>query len=464
MESDTPQSNNAIRRRLPNKKTTPPVENKPRSTLLSRENRLTSLSQSRRRVLQPSPTQSNPPESITSNTLEEVTVKSPRSPRDQTPLILEGQEIKREDIPPIIIPEDPSPSPELIQEDLEIKPASPERDESPISPEIPILHNTTPVPQERHVPILVPSASPSPKMQSQTMTKTPTRVIVKRNVTPKQESPHKRIPDPGPTPIKQNPPEPGKKPASNNKEKKVPPKPPVAKRTKKAQPRKLQPPDFVKMGQTQRVEALVRYRKRFMNLRDTFPGLGIRKIPEDLEPTPDNLLLIHTEYDGYMTHILISEDVSQSMIILVIVLGGIELFLTKVCGLPAGKYVIKQFKLIHKYRSLLYELGEEKIANSGGSSPPLARLIYLILLTSIATVGIRLLESTIGKMGSNMAEDIIYGLLGGGGADAPSDDPTENAGGFDLNSLLKMAGGFLGGGGNQSAAPKQETRGPAYNE
>jgi hypothetical protein len=216
------------------------------------------------------------------------------------------------------------------------------------------------------------------------------------------------------------------------------------------------------MSQSDRIKALVIYRRRFANIRDSFPGLGVRKIPEDYDPTPDNLKILHEEYDGYMTHILISKDVSQSMIILIIVLGGIEFFLTKVLGLPASNYVVKQFKLINKYRALLYEIGEERIAHSGGQSPPLVRLIYLILLTSIATIGIRLLESSIGKTGANMAEDIIYGILGDTSADMPNNDPTENAGGFDLGGILKFVGGFLGG--NNAAPAKQEQRGPAYNE
>lgn len=348
----------------------------------------------------------------------------PKSPRDETPLILDGEEIRREDIPAIAFPEQ-------HEEEGDIQPASPEKVRA--------------IQEDNDLSIL-------------------------EDIYIQQEEPVANIPQEEVLP---SPPVVAAEPVPQIKEKSPPPpeiparkEAPLRKPTrkgKKAPPKKLLPPDFTKMNQTQRIRALVTYRKRFSNLRIAFPGLGVRMLAEDLDPTPTNLANIHEEYDVYMTHVLVSEDVSQNMIILVIVLGGIELFLTKVLGLPASRYVLKQFKLIGKYRALLYELGEERIINSGGSSPPLVRLIYLILLTSIATIGIRLLESTLGKTGADIAENLVYGVLGGGGADAPSDDPTQNMNVFDLNNLLKMAGNFFGGGGNPATA-KQETRGPTYDE
>ncbi len=510
------------RRALTSRKPSTSQDNKTPSTITARPTRLAPVGTVRNRA---------PPKTNTSK---------PRSPRDTTPLILDGQEIKREDIIPITFPDEQETQQvdNLQQEEepveMDIKPASPERT-PPSSPEeqsktqddIPVMETldqgTSDEQQEDMETSIVPEiedyinstyheeTSPdednvmqedeeefpegTPTTKTTTPIKAPAVLTPIKIATPRQnnvtpvveekkpvEAPARRRNIPpqkpkivrNPTPQKQDPPPQPKKqtpPKAEPKKQDPPPQPKKAappKKPKRAPPKKLAPPDFVRMSQTQRITAMTTYRKRFMNLRDAFPGLGVKKIPEDLEPTPENLLNIHTEYDGYMTHILVSEDVSQSMIILVIVLGGIELFLTKVLGLPASNYVIKQFKLINKYRALLYELGEEKIASSGGSSPPLVRLIYLILLTSIATVGIRLFESTIGKTGASMAEDVIYGLLGGGGADAPSGDPTENAGGFDLNGLLKFAGNFLGGnglgGGNNAAPSRQETRGPTYDE
>lgn len=507
------------RRAITSRKPSASQDNKTPSTITARPTRLAPVGSVRNRA---------PPK---------TNVSKPRSPRDTTPLILNGQEIKREDITPITFPDEQeihhadNLPPEEDPVEMDIKPASPERTppsspeeqsktsniseisinqddgsnvkdqqqeddvEESIVPEIEDYINTTSLHEDDTVqeeedntvqeeedntiqepPKSVPTPTKAPAVLTPIKTprveveKKPAEVPVKRrNIPPPQKpkivrntTPQKQVPPPKAEPKKQVPP-PKKQESPPQPKKQVPPK-----KSKRAPPKKLAPPDFNRMSQSQRITAMTTYRKRFMNLRDAFPGLGVKKIPEELEPTPENLLNIHTEYDGYMTHILVSEDVSQSMIILVIVLGGIELFLTKVLGLPASNYVIKQFKLINKYRALLYELGEEKIASSGGSSPPLVRLIYLILLTSIATVGIRLFESTIGKTGASMAEDVIYGLLGGGGADAPSGDPTEGAGGFDLNGLLKFAGNFLGGnglgGGNNAAPVKQESRGPTYDE
>jgi hypothetical protein len=376
----------------------------------------------------------------------------PLSPRDKTPLILEGLEIPREDIPPIALP--PPSEEEEVPENT--SPASPEKQPVPqedllanfsFTPkrEITIPDPDVPVPLPEEDISRSPQREPTPELVPLEKPKVTPAPVEKPKVTPAPVEKPKVTPAPVEKP----------KVAST----KVIPKT----KSKKAPPKKLQAPNFSKMDQSQRIQALVTYRKRFMNLRDAFPGLGVRKIPEELEPTPQNLLLLHDEYDGYMTHVLVSEDVSQSMIILIIILGGIELFLTKVLHLPASNYVIKQFKLINKYRGLLYELGEERIASAGGRSPPLVRIIYLILLTSIATVGIRLFEKYIGATGASIAENFVYNILGGGGADAPASDPTEGlGGGFDLNGLLKLASGFLGGGGAPAAS--QGPSGPVYDE
>lgn len=409
-----------------------------------------------------------------------------QSPRDTTPLILHGEEINREEIPSIINPEEPSNPEEnkSVEEEI-IHPASPEKTphSSPYNQEIIqekenynheqrqekeeyIHEDKSQLLSDEHQNVIQHSDEPIfPDLDQEIHEEVPTQ----QPIAPKRESsiPTREQPIPK---VQRNAP---RKEQTAPKQQAAPKKPkeekPAVIRRKqvKAQPKKLQPPDFFKMDQSKRIRALSIYKGKFQNLRDSFPQLGIQLIPEDLQPTPENLRNLHEEYDGYMTHILVSDDVGQSMIVLVLVLGGVEFLLTKVLGLPASQYVIKQFKLIGKYRALLYEMGEEKIALSGGTSPPMVRLIYLILLTSISTIGIRLLESTIGSMGASMAEDIVYGILGGGGSDAPSGDPTENMGGFNLNGILKMVGSFMNGGNaGVSGAPQKpaETRGPAYTE
>lgn len=417
--------------------------------------RLTPVGSNRRRIPPPiTPVGNSPPPFL------------PSSPRDKTPVIIDGEEIKREDIPPITFP-DPPP------EETAIRPASPEK--SPtytqnITPELPPIED-----DNYH--------TDNTQTYNNTIVDTSREDIINtiEDIITSSNSSHDTISSPEdkntadtspPSPKKsqQKPPKPPRvaskksSPPPPPKKKKAPPPPPPK---KKAPPQKLPVPDFPKMDYEHRMKMFIMYKGRMENLRNAFPGLSIPLIPEDTIPTPENLLKIHNNYDGYLTHVLISDSVGESMIVLVLVLGGLEFFLTKVVGLPASGYFLKQLKLITKYRAILYEIGEEKLLAGGGRSPPLARLMYLILLTSIATIGVRLLESSIGKTGASLAEDAIYAILGGGGADAPSGDPTENSGGFNLNSIMKMAGTFFGGnnsGQQGTAPPNPSSHAPPYNE
>lgn len=219
-------------------------------------------------------------------------------------------------------------------------------------------------------------------------------------------------------------------------------------------------PNFHVMSINQRYLALVSYKKKLLNIRSSFPSLNIPLVPETAEPTPEVLEKLHTQYDGYMTHILVSEDVSQSMVILILVLGAIELILTKALGLPGSNYIMRQIGIMGKYRALLYEIGEEKILSGGGKSSPLARLCYLILTTAIITVGVRLFESTFGKSNTDMIENLAYQFIGGG-FDKPS---PEQGSGVDLNGLFQMASTMFGGNINKTQPSAPETRGPTYDE
>lgn len=387
----------------------------------------------------------------------------PLSPRDTTPLQVDGIEIAPSSIPPIVLP-DVIPSIATSPNDLELRTGASTPDQvirpaSPLDEIFDDVEPTNPTPSSASVSV-APSSPTGATRRVPIPNTSPIRTPQTSQTSPRSRHPSSPPSAPqGPSsgPSSQSAPQGPSSGLSSGPSSKPKPRP------KRSPPKRLQVPDFVRMSQVERTAAVVTYQKRFLNLREAFPGLGVMVIPEDYPVTPDNLVSLHTKYDGYMTHILVSDDVAQSMIILIIVLGGVEFFMTRVLGLPASNYVIKQFKLFHKYRSLLYEIGEEKIANSGGASPPMVRLIYLILLTAVATVGIRLFESTIGASGASMAEQMIYEVLGGGGSDAPSGDPTANTGGFDLNGILRFAGNFLGGGG-ANGPPKSETRGPTFNE
>lgn len=362
--------------------------------------------------------------------------KNPRSPRDTTPYVVNGETVAHPQI---------TSQQEETREDKNV----PEKRE-----------------EEQEERLIIRPASPE-RVNLDLNNEPERRTVIKKIQKQEQSSPKKVVAKPQ---KREETPIPAKKKVTiskvnRNSEKDK--KPAKGKKAKKPPPKKLPIPDFAKMDKAQRNGVLANFRKRFGNIQQAFPELNVGTIPSDMEATPDNLKALHKEYDEYMNHILVSEDVSQNMIILIIVLAGIELFLTKVLHLPASNYVLKQFKLIGKYRSLLYELGEERITQGGGRSPPLARIIHTILLTSVATIGIRLFASTIGETSANVAEDAIYSFLSGGGADMSRGDNPVEGNGFDISSLLKLAGNFLGGNNNgqaNSSGAQTSTRGPAFNE
>lgn len=297
-------------------------------------------------------------------------------------------------------------------------------------------------------------ATPVGNSRKRTLRPIGDRPLSPRDTTPLtcdgEEIPRKDIP-----PIRPASPEPEKEePQRKNTPEPEPQRKDIPKpRKKKKKVYKLKIPDFEGMSYLERVSALTGYKRKFATLRGSFPDLNIREIPENYEPTPQNLKVLHCEHDGYLDHFVITEDVSQSMIILYVCIGTIEWFLTKIISLPASGYFMRQVNLINKYHCLLYEIGEERLAKGGGRSPPLTRLLYLVFLTAVATIGLHLLETVVGKQISDVAENFVYSFLGG--ANKP-----EEGSAFDLSGLFNMAKGFFG----SQTKPTAASHEPVYNE
>ena len=111
-------------------------------------------------------------------------------------------------------------------------------------------------------------------------------------------------------------------------------------------------PNYAAMTPTEKALQRATFRTRYGILRTAWPNYHIPDISDD-----KSLEEIHVEYDSYVRHIRISQDVDTYKIYLVIVWLVIELAITKT-GLNIGGYTISQMRSMGKYERLLIELGE----------------------------------------------------------------------------------------------------------
>jgi hypothetical protein len=229
------------------------------------------------------------------------------------------------------------------------------------------------------------------------------------------------------------------------------------------------------------------FRTKFGILRGAWPNYGIPDIPETTA-----LEEIHAQYDMYVRHIRISQNVDQYKVYLVIMWLIIELFCTKI-GLSIGGYTISQMRAMNKYERLLIELGEksdrETVAATGGAQsswPVEVRLFFMALVNAVTFIIIKMLAGYIGEGMATTVVDALSSYLSGsppqpgqvlfGGPNTPNGPADALPGGvmapnapnpmgnFDMASMIGslgsmfLNGGLLGNTGGRSA-PAQPAAG-----
>ncbi|CAH6420951.1 Hypothetical protein HVR_LOCUS1330 [uncultured virus] len=255
-------------------------------------------------------------------------------------------------------------------------------------------------------------------------------------------------------------------------------------------------PNYAAMSLEEQAQHRANFRTRFGILRNAWPNYHIPDVPDNVP-----LEQVHAQYDIYVRHIHISQDVDQYKVYLVIMWLLIELFCTKI-GLNIGGYTVAQMRSMNKYERLLIELGETNYKTSGGAAaaqsswPIEIRIFFMALVNAVTFIIIKMLA---GYIGEGMATTIVDGLssylsgtppqpgqvLFGGPSQAASGATPQNGapgpgpmpqmggpfGGIDVASLLGNLGSmFIRGQAPtaaaaapvaQATAPVQTSQGPA---
>jgi hypothetical protein len=175
-------------------------------------------------------------------------------------------------------------------------------------------------------------------------------------------------------------------------------------------------PNYSAMSPVEQAQHRAHFRNRFGILRDSWPNYHIPDYGDDIP-----LEHIHAQYDIYVRHIHISNDVDQYKVYIVIMFLLIELFCTKI-GLNIGGYTVAQMRSMNKYERLLVELGETNYktsaaANGGvpqqSSWPVEVRIFFMALVNAVTFIIIKMLANFIGEGIATTIVDALSSYLSG---------------------------------------------------
>lgn len=240
-------------------------------------------------------------------------------------------------------------------------------------------------------------------------------------------------------------------------------------------------PDYNSMSSEVQAQHRANFRTRFGILRNAWPNYHIPDVSDTLP-----LEQIHAQYDIYVRHIHISQDVDQYKVYLVIMFLLIELFCIKI-GLNIGGYTVSQMRSMNKYERLLIELGETNYRATSGTGaaestwPVEIRIVFMALVNAVTFIIIKMLSGFIGDGVATTIVDALSSYLSGtpaqpgsvlfGGPNAtqpgapqgPGPMPTPGGafGGIDIPSLIANFGSAFIRGQTPGAAPVQAAQVPA---
>ena len=242
---------------------------------------------------------------------------------------------------------------------------------------------------------------------------------------------------------------------------------------------------FTYMSETEKGKQRAIYSARYELLRSSW-GYDVPPIRED-QP----LELIAETYEQYIKDIKIRNGIDTYKVYLVIFWLGIEYLATQKLKIDASGYTIKQMESMNKYERMLIELGEKNYRDTGvvemtSSWPIEAQIIFTSLANMLVLIVIKWLSN---YMPSNMADIIAnslstllagtppqYGqkLLGDTILNSnptvssdPPDVPGKSTEGQNLGAMLGSLGSiFLNGHrpGKESESKPTHNFQPAYNE
>ena len=180
-------------------------------------------------------------------------------------------------------------------------------------------------------------------------------------------------------------------------------------------------------------------------------------------------------YERSVQRIQIDMDVNQYKIALIIMFLVIEVVCVKFMGLDAGGYTLSQIKAMNRYEKLLIEIGEKKLILMGGSWSPEVRILFIGLFNCGLFILMKYLSSVLGPELVGYISPIVNGLFSGvfdnsKTASLPDELPQRQQ---DITGMLggfaTMAAQHLGNGAQSNASANQNnarkaSRRPIYRE
>jgi hypothetical protein len=233
-------------------------------------------------------------------------------------------------------------------------------------------------------------------------------------------------------------------------------------------------PDFDKMGELELVRKRADYRVKLGVLRREFPSFLIPDFDEDTD-----LKIVHTQFDRYVCQIKTENSVGTYKTYLVVFWLVLELGLVKGLGLKFSGFVKNQVKSMHRYDTLLSELGEKGNIGFGEGWPVEVRLGLLCLFQAVVFLILQYLSNWVSPGLATIIQNLISGFMakeepaaGVEGEEDPTDIPARGGGGGGLADMLGgldiggLVVGLLGGGGRGGATKKKAraNRRPAFAE
>jgi hypothetical protein len=411
---------------------------------------------------------------------------NPLSPRDTTPIIVNGNTISREDITPIIdhqvmnVAEDQTATDTIATTDITMEQQIEEKDLPPKilnqvpnqekSPQQEYYINKSPTPEfTRQQPQPMPSKTTSQIIEEQTSAifkdteiefprdnPSQSRQMVSSNIPFKNQrtsiidhvesTDNSEYRSPGPIPRVTSPTD-----QMSAEQKLHRTLPPNILHLPKKDPDVPNNPEYSEDVLARAHDCYLKYQI----LQKSWPEYKFPNLDEKL--VYSNPKFIIDTYDRSVQRIQIDMDVNQYKIALIIMFLVIEVVCVKFLGLDAGGYTLSQIKAMNRYEKLLIEIGEKKLIMMGGNWSPEVRILFIGLFNCGLFILMKYLSSILGPELVGYISPIVNGLFSGvfdssKTASLPDEVPQRQQ---DISGMLggfaTMAANALGGQNNANA-------------
>jgi hypothetical protein len=367
-----------------------------------------------------------------------------RSPRDPTPILINGSEFSRDDFTPII---DQDEMEDMISRDLEVYTRNnSKRFNNSISYQTAVSTDASPSSNQPNPKITSPSSDisidPRPIRQQQTNN---TFLQIERKPSSNPPSPERKITTTSDT--QSLPPSTGK---TNLQQKKISAPQTNTEFQKKQHLPAAQQPQPQPQNQTQsqaqqaqqqslpqsqsqqaqqqsptkqnvseekpltHEELVARahdYFLKYQILQKSWPEYRFPNLDESLVFSKPQMII--DSYTTSIERIQIDMDVSQYKIALIIMFLVIEVVCVKFLGFDAGGYTLSQIKAMNRYEKLLIEIGERKLLAGGDSWPPEVKILFIGLFNCGLFILMKYLSSILGPQLISYISPIVNGLFSG---------------------------------------------------